>query len=408
MPLNAGELEETSKRWKNQTYYEILGLTEADFDLANEEANTQKIKQQFPLLCRSYHPDKVAKDENTQEQANACFRILRNAYDTLLDPAERKKYNETLKISWWPKQAFMLWELNETEKCNEETFDAKKIRQKVKEFNAAFKKQFEKACEPIDQEYKAKAKQAYDIYLGNKAEHYKQYAAEYSTKLAQQKVDVEKDIEQTYQEKTKGVGWKKALGLIMLPLFGLGLIFLIPALKAEKAAKKDRDQRLSDMATSPVLQALPLSEEKWAANNGFASVDSFIKHNGKQEQTKEWQAIAESLQAIEARKLPLEIQLEKVEKHNAHILNVIFNRALYVMPQQAKNSGVSVVPTADNLKKYIITSQNQLDHITGAKQSHTAPAPQAVAQQEQPQQQQQRSPSPMLQLAYPSLSCTPG
>ena len=59
-------------------YYDVLGL---NYDCTKEE-----IKKQYRKLCLKYHPDKNnGKDKE--------FKRIKEAYETLYDDDQRKKYN---------------------------------------------------------------------------------------------------------------------------------------------------------------------------------------------------------------------------------------------------------------------------------------------------------------------------
>ncbi|MDB3941009.1 DnaJ domain-containing protein, partial [Verrucomicrobiales bacterium] len=62
-------------------YYEILGVS--------RDASQEEIKKAFKKLARKNHPD-VAKD---QENAEARFKEINEAYEVLGDPEKRKKYD---------------------------------------------------------------------------------------------------------------------------------------------------------------------------------------------------------------------------------------------------------------------------------------------------------------------------
>lgn len=62
-------------------YYEILGVS--------RDASQEEIKKAFKKLARKNHPD-VAKD---QDNAEARFKEINEAYEVLGDPEKRKKYD---------------------------------------------------------------------------------------------------------------------------------------------------------------------------------------------------------------------------------------------------------------------------------------------------------------------------
>ena len=63
-------------------YYEVLGL--------NKNASDDEIKKSFRKLAKKYHPD--ANPDNKKE-AEAKFKEVNEAYETLSDPQKRKMYD---------------------------------------------------------------------------------------------------------------------------------------------------------------------------------------------------------------------------------------------------------------------------------------------------------------------------
>ncbi|CAD7938312.1 unnamed protein product [Amoebophrya sp. A25] len=58
-----------------------------------EDASEKEITKSFRSLCLVYHPDKV--QAGTEEEANKEFLKLQEAYDILLDPIRRRKYDSS-------------------------------------------------------------------------------------------------------------------------------------------------------------------------------------------------------------------------------------------------------------------------------------------------------------------------
>jgi len=69
-----------------KTYYEILGVPES--------ATTEEIKRAYRELAMRHHPDKNPGDTS----ANDRFREIRQAFEVLVDPARRQKYDNYLKM----------------------------------------------------------------------------------------------------------------------------------------------------------------------------------------------------------------------------------------------------------------------------------------------------------------------
>lgn len=67
---------------KHKNYYEILEIS--------ENASSNEIKRAYYSLCKKYHPDINPGTAN-------IFCNINDAYETLIDPAKRKKYDESLK-----------------------------------------------------------------------------------------------------------------------------------------------------------------------------------------------------------------------------------------------------------------------------------------------------------------------
>jgi curved DNA-binding protein CbpA len=61
--------------------YQILDL--------EVDASQEEIKKSYRLLARKYHPDKHNGDKIFEDK----FKEIKDAYDVLIDPAKRKKYD---------------------------------------------------------------------------------------------------------------------------------------------------------------------------------------------------------------------------------------------------------------------------------------------------------------------------
>ena len=72
----------TASKVVDLSYYKTLDVT--------PDADPSKIKRQYYVLARKYHPDKVGKED--KEAANK-FKDISEAYQVLSDPELRKKYD---------------------------------------------------------------------------------------------------------------------------------------------------------------------------------------------------------------------------------------------------------------------------------------------------------------------------
>lgn len=66
----------------DKSYYRVLGVLEDAEDIV--------IKAAYKAIAQKYHPDKFDGDE---KHAKACMQEINQAYATLSDPIERKKYD---------------------------------------------------------------------------------------------------------------------------------------------------------------------------------------------------------------------------------------------------------------------------------------------------------------------------
>ncbi len=72
-----------NEKRKDINYYEILGVS--------LHATEEEIKKQYRKLAKKYHPD-----SNTNEASEEKFKLITEAYKTLIDPTKRLEYNKRL------------------------------------------------------------------------------------------------------------------------------------------------------------------------------------------------------------------------------------------------------------------------------------------------------------------------
>ncbi|CAL1130287.1 unnamed protein product [Cladocopium goreaui] len=89
--ISEGDLDEETERSENYTPSESIKETEY-YDLlkVKPSASEAEIKKAYYKEARACHPDKHPMDD----EANAKFQKLANAYQVLSDPKSRKKYDE--------------------------------------------------------------------------------------------------------------------------------------------------------------------------------------------------------------------------------------------------------------------------------------------------------------------------
>lgn len=72
-----------------ENLYATLGLDDLTY-----EASEMQISKAYKKAALMFHPDKL-KDKQTEKDKEIWLKI-QNAYETLMDPAKRKKYDSSL------------------------------------------------------------------------------------------------------------------------------------------------------------------------------------------------------------------------------------------------------------------------------------------------------------------------
>jgi len=72
---------------KNVDYYKLLGVA--------PDATGDHIKKAFRKLALKNHPDHCKGSAEEIQQAEKDFRVLREAYEVLVDPVRRRRYDLT-------------------------------------------------------------------------------------------------------------------------------------------------------------------------------------------------------------------------------------------------------------------------------------------------------------------------
>lgn len=74
------------KRSKQKDYYKILGV--------DRDAEDRAIKRAYRSLVKQYHPDKAGTQGMTKEQAEKKMAAINEAYEVLIDPELRAKFDQ--------------------------------------------------------------------------------------------------------------------------------------------------------------------------------------------------------------------------------------------------------------------------------------------------------------------------
>ena len=77
------------ERWSQQSYFEVLGVSES--------ASRGEVHAAYLQLARKFHPDRYSRmDEETRDCANRIFTLLSSARDTLSDSTARDAYRRKM------------------------------------------------------------------------------------------------------------------------------------------------------------------------------------------------------------------------------------------------------------------------------------------------------------------------
>jgi len=74
---------------ENNDYYGLLGLS------ADQQFTIKEVTTAFRDVSLKYHPDKLKKKTPTAEDKENWL-MVQTAYDTLIDPSKKKKYDSSL------------------------------------------------------------------------------------------------------------------------------------------------------------------------------------------------------------------------------------------------------------------------------------------------------------------------
>lgn len=87
------KVEDLYSRYKSMDYYTILGI--------EKKATLSMIRKAYYKKAKEFHPDKhfYVESETIRKKLTELFSYITDAYKTLSDPAERKKYDQSLDIT---------------------------------------------------------------------------------------------------------------------------------------------------------------------------------------------------------------------------------------------------------------------------------------------------------------------
>jgi hypothetical protein len=75
-------------------YYQIFGISST--------ATLEEIRARYRFLAQAYHPDKFSSKEH-KVQGEAEFKLINEAYETLIDPQQRRAYDSVRAESHGPR-----------------------------------------------------------------------------------------------------------------------------------------------------------------------------------------------------------------------------------------------------------------------------------------------------------------
>ncbi len=112
------KVEDLYSRYESMDYYTVLGI--------DKNASLSKIRKAYYKSAKEFHPDKhfYIESDTIRNKLTRLFSYITDAYKTLSDPEERKRYDQGLKVKITPVQ--------------ENKADT--ARQRFEEGKAAFKK----------------------------------------------------------------------------------------------------------------------------------------------------------------------------------------------------------------------------------------------------------------------------
>ena len=298
--LSTAELAHDLSALKQQNYYEIFNITPEQL---NDSPNAEKaLKSRYFELAKKYHSDKC--DPLAKEEADACFKIISGAYETLKDAEARSKY--AVAPDWWPKQTFDYWG-NSSFKSNSHNFsDKTDSNASAKQFNHELEKYYSNYKKQQDSLFQQEAEKAYELYQKNADLHYENYTTPAYSQFKLQQAELiqhqKKTIEAKYINQKNNLETLKKLGYVTTVFFGLGLLLVNHANNKLKQVEQKKQDDLNNIPKIPDKNTwLKGSEHNlqpkktWKKNNGYNNLQAYIHYNHDQLEngtaaTQEWEA----------------------------------------------------------------------------------------------------------------------